>query len=129
MTEFAWVQARFECSLKVGLKKLEVGARADVAAMVAIAQQTGRPDTYELAAYPDRFTVIREKLSSVMSVNFSIDKGEIVASLGDESACSIVRGIPTLNRDGDCVLLVKDSEWELWHFRRAALDQLFFKNF
>ena len=129
MAEFNWVKARFGCSVKSVLKKLEVGARADVSAIAEIARQLGKQETYEVAPFADRFSVIRKKFGAVMSVDFTIDQAEIVASVGDESECPIVRGIPTVNRDGACVLLVDDVEWELWHFRRAALDSLFFREY
>src|ERR1019366_3502255 len=128
MAEFNWVKARFECSIKAIFKKLETGAKADIAAVSEIAQQLNSQDTFEVSAFPDRFTVIRKKLGTITAVDFSVTQTEIIATTGDETQVTLARAVPTLNADGSCLLVMEGREVELWQFRRTALERLLFTN-
>jgi hypothetical protein len=123
MENFDWVGARANCSLAQVFKQLELGARNDVDA--ANMKRTPQ-DRYKfsVSAEHGRFSVTRESNDALpLSVDFSLERTEIVACMGNEIK---VKAIIALNNEGRCMLKVNDEELEQWHVRRMALEDLFF---
>jgi hypothetical protein len=124
MAEFEWVKERAKCSAVEMFKKLELGARSDVDAVNSL-RSPGDHIKFSVAEQGNRFSVIRESdlANKSAAVDFALNQSIIDISDGVLVHFS---ALVTLNNDGECKLLVKDQELELWQVRRKALENLFF---
>src|ERR1700689_2754960 len=116
MAEFNWVKGRLDCSINAAFKKLRAGVESDVTRINEAAQARSKQDQFEVSSFADRSVVMRKKFDGVASVEFSITGYEIVAATGDEGKTVIAKAAPTLNQEGNCLLVVDGRDMDLWQF-------------
>lgn len=128
---FDWVAARFECSLPNLFKRLELMIKSDVDTVNALegnaARMTGglRTRGFSVINNGNRFSVNRidRDAPTLHSVDFELTP--LAISVTGETKAPFVATM-RLNLQGRCVLVVDDTELELWQVRQMALENLFF---
>jgi len=61
------------------------------------------------------------------SVRFECEKNSITV-IGSEGAPNLTARL-TLSNDGRCRVIINGQEYELWQFRKMALESLFFESY
>jgi hypothetical protein len=127
MSEFDWVKARSACSLAGIYEKLKMDLQEDVKTRQSL---RGENDTYygvKIVAKDKRTAVVVEGNGIYDSVLFILTDDGI--DIADKDGKVRFKATPTLSDDGECRLKVGDQERELWHVRKMALEELFFRRY
>lgn len=121
--KFDWVKARAACTLGQVLKELELGAKADIDVMKAVA-----PDRTFKVSSDGRFSVFETTgTTEIKAVDFEIRNGLIHVS---QNGKTLLEASLTLDNQGQCKLKVRATGEELdqWQIRKIALEDLLFGN-
>ncbi len=124
MPEFDWVSARSACSLVAIFEQLKMQLQEDVAKRQSLREEMAHYG-FRIVGKDKRLAVVVEGSGIYDSVLFILtDSGIEVA---DKDGKLRFKATPTLSDDGECRLKVGDQERELWHVRKMALEELFFR--
>jgi hypothetical protein len=118
-----WVKARSECCPARVFQQLKLGVEADVKARQAI----HTPDEnygFSTASAAGSVTVLIQGNHLRGCVTF--DQTEDGISVRNEKDEVMLEATLTLNNEGQCRLKVLGQEYELWQFRKIALEHLLF---
>jgi hypothetical protein len=121
-----WVTERASCSLALVFERLKDQVKSDVEKRNSLRPE-GTPYQFKAAIAGNAITVVGESNRPYIAVKFEMIGNEIVVK--DKRDEIVLQAALTLNNRGECKLKVKEQEWELWQFRRAALEYLFFNHF
>lgn len=122
--DFDWVTARGLCSPAQVFETLRMQVDRDVAIRISLIRQ--EPKQYKLSIANDdkKFSVLVEGHEVYRVARFALtDAGIDVYDAPDR--LKIHAGL-TLGDDGECRLKVGDKEYDLWQFRRLALEEILF---
>jgi hypothetical protein len=125
MNDFDWVSALSKCSLAGIFEQL----KEQVADDVEKRKSMGGGEGYEVTISANRIAVINKmaELGVIRNaVVILLTEGAI--EVQDKDRQMKFKGTPTLNEKGECRLQVAGKETEFWHFRKMALEDLFFGN-
>ena len=123
MPEFDWVTARAKCSVANLFEALKLEVKQDVEIREALCAK-GSHYGFDFVAEGKMFSAIVQGNKIHHAVTFSLE--DQLISVRNENDAVMFRAVPTLNDDGRCLLKVGDKEYELWQFRKKALESLFF---
>ena len=127
MSAFNWVAARAECSPDRAFHALAEVVDSDVKAANGL-RRSGVSFHFHGEA-TGKIVVIRELdrggVKELRSVVFELISGEIVTKKGPENSV-LFSAVPSLNRNGECLLEIEGDSYELWQVSRRALESLFF---
>lgn len=124
--EFDWVAARWNCSLTMVFEKLKAQIKSDVDSIKS--RRNSRLNEVEFTNNGNNFVVALITVSPgniVDAVSFTLRENEILVT--DMRERELFRAMPSIDDDGDCILMVGDKECELWQVRKKALEKLFFR--
>jgi hypothetical protein len=124
MLEFDWVSARSACSLVAIFEQLKMQLQEDVAKRQALREEMAHYG-FRIVGKDRRWAVVVEGTGIYDSVLFILTDSGIEVT--DKDGRLRFKATPTLSDDGECRLKVGDQERELWHVRKMALEELFFR--
>lgn len=127
--KFDWVSARSECSAAEVFERLRAQVKRDVEKREEISQRQQNPRVGSQFAFKfleegPTFIAMVEGAQLHKTVRFECTANSITAR-GDDEKPSLTAAL-TLSNDGQCRLVVNGQEYELWQFRKMALESLFF---
>ncbi len=122
MAEFDWVKARSECSPAKVFQQLRLGIEADVKGRQ---RSLGPNPTIKFTTVSDRCS-ITALIEGQAGTAVTFDQTEDGIRVRNEADGVLLEATLTLNNDGQCRLKVGGQEYELWQFRKMALEQLLF---
>jgi hypothetical protein len=126
MTEFDWMAARADCSLAVIFERLKAQLQDDVETAKGL-RKVPVHYTFKIDMNDRRIAVIVEGNKIYDSVLFVLKDTEI--EVLDKDGKPIFKATPTLSDDGQCRLKINGREMELWHLRKMALEDFFFREY
>jgi hypothetical protein len=125
-SNFDWVTARHQCSLKDVFEEMRIGIRDDIETRNATLPDDD-PDYPTLKAHESANTVRvywHDMYSpSAKFVEFKLTSQSLSIVTQDGPQFEAFIG---LNDDGDCKLKISGKELDLWQVRRKALEPLMF---
>ena len=127
---FDWVTARADCSAHEIFERLKMQVRQDVSKREEIAKKNPGIQSYfgfRFAEEGPSFVVIMEGQKIRNSVRFEQTADSILAWSEDRKLR--LEANLTLSHDGQCRVLVAGEEYDLWQFRKMALEDLFFNSY
>jgi hypothetical protein len=125
--DFHWVVARSKCSIQQIFAELELGVRDDVDKAQSLVPPNEMTKFF-VSKSGNRFGVTHlaePHIPPIAAVTFSCVGDGIHVSRDGEKEPFLVATL-TLNNDGECKLKVGRDELDQWHFRRMALEHVFF---
>jgi hypothetical protein len=125
MTDFDWVTARSKCSLGVLFEVLKAELQEDVDKRMALFGGAPSNFGFRIASSNNSVSVLLEGIGVRDSVVFQLTATAI--EVKDRSGALKLSATPTLNDNGECRLKINGEEKELWHLRKIALEELFFR--
>ncbi len=128
--EFDWISARAACSVYQVFQKLRLQVESDVKKRNEIRTENEKTKyIYRFAADGGAFSVCLEFLAFEEQERGVVFKRTLsaidVCSVSEEL---LFQGDVTLSNDGQCRIKVNDSEYNLWQFRKLALEGVLFKD-
>jgi len=124
--KFDWVAERSSCSLPKVFKTLRLQVEEDVKSRNAL-RPNNSPYEFSIAENAGDFTVTLQAKDVRQSVIFSLSEHAI--SVRDDKGNPIFDITLTFTDEGKCRLNVNNQPRELWHVRRMALEELFFRGY
>jgi hypothetical protein len=128
MADLDWVGVRSACSLAAVFERLKGEVEEDARKRQALVPKTefGYRYAFRTDVGQGRISVLLEgaDFSQNRSIVFYLREDCIEVIDGKRS--SKLKATPTISDDGECRLKVNGQERELWQFRKAALEDLFF---
>ena len=126
---FDWVTARSHCSLGEVFEKLRQQVKADVEKREAMRTERSGIGSYFAFKFVqsggDSFTAMAEGTKVDERVRFECDRNAITAK-GKYGKPNLMATL-TLSNDGECRVMIGGREYDLWQFRKMALEHLFFE--
>ncbi|MGA8143003.1 MAG: hypothetical protein WB987_03830 [Candidatus Acidiferrales bacterium] len=121
-----WVTARSKCSMGIIFEKLRKQVEEDVAIRQKIQQESAnRYYAFKFSdTGKDSFSVLVEGNRIYGTVRFDWIDSAIHVSNRDGK--QLLMATLTLNLEGECRIKINDQEYEMWQFRKMALESLFF---
>jgi hypothetical protein len=131
--DFEWVKERAECSVVRVFELLRQQVQEDIKirqemrpSQINFGAGTGYGYGFRFLDGRDNFVVLLEGSRLNERVSFLREPTTIKAT--DTSGELILEGAPSLNPEGECVMRIKEKEFPIWYFRKAALEKLFFES-
>lgn len=127
-TELNWVEKRAACTIAAVFNQLCDGIRADVETLNSVYRLT-ETNHFQADMHSSGTTIFVGQPNIVPRKRLSIgivDNRITTAQEWDKKQWSVSIG---LNKEGRCILKLDDenkTELEQWHFRKKALEGLFF---
>jgi hypothetical protein len=122
MTEFDWVTARSNCSLVAIFEGLKTQLQEDVTKR----KEQTKDDGYNIVLHGTRVSVTHTMDYGISRDAVIFVLTQVAIEVHDRQDKLKFKATPTLNEKGECRLKVDGKEIELWHFRKLALEDLFF---
>jgi hypothetical protein len=119
---FDWVTARAKCTSAAMFTKIRMLIEGDIDEI----RQINSMFFHFVSAKENRFAVVGKMDIVQKSVIFVLENDQIVVSTPDAHLFSAT---VTLSNDGECRLKVSGEEYDLWQFRKKALEDLFFDGY
>ena len=125
---FDWVSARSKCSIGEVFEILRQQVKQDVETRVAL-RKPGVESffTFKVVEAGPFFSAIAEGHKIFKRVSFEWDAKSLRVQ-GDDGRPNLTATL-TLSNDGVCRIKVDGQEYDLWQFRKMALEDLFFGEF
>src|SRR5215510_6487756 len=125
MEDFNWINARSECSLAKVFELLKAEVGEDVNSRNALLPE-GTANKFSTVTVGNVLTVMLVGLGAQpLSVKFTKRDHSIECRDADDKL--IFDATPGLDHNGNCMIRIGNSYYELWQVRRLALEQLFFE--
>ena len=124
MPDFDWVTEYARCSIGALFEKLKLQLQEDVDKRQEL-RGSGPSYKFVLLHNSEKATVLIEGNNVHESVVFRLS-GRAIEVVDDEGNVRFT-ATPTLNDEGECRLKINGEEKELWHLRKMALEELFFR--
>jgi|ERR1035441_10692669 hypothetical protein len=124
---FDWVRARKACSVSQVFENLRLSVKGDVETRQALREKVeglSYSESFQFSSKADRFSAYVDFVRSRRAVIFVLYDDRIAVL--DDNDKELFAATVTLNKEKQCVLVVKGEEMEEWHFRKKALELLFF---
>lgn len=122
---FEWVKARSECCPAKVFQQLRLGVEADIKARMSTLSDEAN---YGFTATSSPGSITAHIQGNRLRRSVTFDETDDGISVRDESDKVMFRATLTLNNEGECRLKVSGQEYELWQFRKMALEHLLFDN-
>lgn len=121
---FDWVKARLDCSPEKVFQHLKLEVTTDVASRNTAPSSMGKWQ-FDMASHNGSFVVfIKGRESNRGAVTF--EQTELGIDVRNEQDAVVLSATLTINNSKECRLKVNGQEYELWQFRKMALEDLFF---
>ena len=130
MTNFDWVKARSECSVVALFESLKAQLQEDVDKRNGMRYGPPFHFVFRIVVGNNMRTAViveGENPDIYDSVLFELTKSAI--EVKDKNGNLKFKATPMINDDGGCRLNVNGAEKELWHIRKTALEDLFFREY
>jgi hypothetical protein len=123
-SDFNWVAALASCTMATVFEKLKLDIEADVKSRNALIPKDA-PFKFSFAPSGDGFLVSVVGWNvNPCTIKFILTETAILVRNAKDDV--ILEATVTLNDVGNCCLKVNGQEREFWHFRKQALEELFF---
>ena len=123
--QFDWVAARSACSIGVVFEKLREQVDADIEARQRQTEQD-RHYAFKFVSEGRMFAALVEghQIHDVISFVLQDDAIEV-----RHKARTLFTSMVGLNNEGRCIMKIGNQEYELWQFRKLALETLLFAKY
>ena len=127
MRDFNWVGARGACSAAKVFEILKGEIERDIEIRNELRAEN--PPYYKFCAQieGENIVVIREGNRIGSSVKFTVEGEKIIVLNTDRK--KMLEAALTINSEGECKLKIGGEEYDSWHLRKLALEDLFFGDF
>jgi hypothetical protein len=124
--KFDWVKERSACSLPKVFLTLRGQVEADVKARNDLRPKNS-PYEFSVEDSGTDYMVVLKADDVRESVTFHLAEHAILVR--DDKGDGMFEITVTFREDGQCRLLVKETEREFWQVRRMALEEMFFRGY
>jgi hypothetical protein len=132
--DFPWIKERAACSAAKLFELLRQQVRQDAEIRQAMSppMSPGNPESgyshgFDFTQTGESFTVALNSFQTKERVTFLLRDN--VIEVEDSNGMAFLAAVPSLNVQGNCIVLIDKQEYPLWYLRKMALEHLFFEHF